>query len=448
MRIAFRTVALAAAALSIAVTAPRAAAQEPGGGDLAALVERARTVNPDIAAARRAVDAARARAEAAGALPDPRLAAGLTNALVSDPLSSEDMMTMRTVQLGIVLPYPGKRGLERDAARHELAAAEADLAVVELRVVAEVKRAWYEVWLLGRALDVVRNHRALLDDFVDVTEARYGVGTGGQPDVLKAQVERTGLGDEILDLERRRAAAASELNALLDRPIDTPAPAGEYPEAVERAAIPPTGTEVRFTAAALGADGDRAGPVPDLATLRSAAEASNPRLEAMEARIAVRRAAARLADLAALPDFDVMVGYGQRSGREDMTTIMVAVPLPLFKGRKQDPLADAAEADVAALEAERRALSNEIGAEVATLREALIRTRERLALVREGVLPQARASLEASVAGYPVGSVDFLTLVDAQATLFRHELDYYELLADFGRDLAALERAVGGEVLR
>jgi outer membrane protein TolC len=444
VRIDCRIAALAAATLSISILAPGATAQE---ADLAALVATARVASPEIAAADRAVDAARARAGAAGILPDPRLAAGLTNALVSDPLSSEDMMTMRMLELGVVLPYPGKLDLEKETARWMLSAAESERLVVELRVVAGVKHAYYEIWFFDRALEVVRANEELLADFVTVTGTRYGVGTGGQPDVLKAQVERTRLGDELLDLDRRRASAEAELNALLDRPSRIAVSSPSFPADVERAAVPPPGSEVRFTAIALG-EPDPAGPIPDLATLQRAAEESNPRLQALAARVEAGRAAARLAELAALPDFDLIVGYGQRSGREDMASVSVSVPLPLFKGRKQDALAEAADADVATLEAERVALANEVRSDVARLHAALLRTRDRVALMRDGVLPQARASLESAIAGYRVASVDFLTLVDNQATLFRHELDYYDLLAGFARDLAALEQVVGREVLQ
>lgn len=445
MRIDCRIVALSAAALSIAVPAPWATAQE---ADLPPLVEAARADSPEIGAADRAVDAARARAGASGVLADPRLAVGVTNALVSDPLSSDDMMTMRMVQFGVVLPYPGKLDLEKEAARWMLSAAEAERRGVELRVVAEVKGAYYEIWFLDRALDVVRANQELLSEFVAVTGVRYGVGTGGQADVLKAQVERTRLGDELLDLERRREAAVAELNALLDRPSRTAVSAPAFPEDVERAAIPPPGSEVRFTAIARGEAADAGGPIPDLATLQRVAEQSNPRLRAQAARVEARRAAARLAHLAAFPDLDLILGYGQRSGRDDMASIMVSVPLPIFKGRKQDAFAQAADAEVAALGAERAALANEVRADVARLHAALLRTRDRVALVRDGVLPQARASLESALAGYRVASVDFLTLVDSQATLFRHELDYQDLLAGFGRDLAALEQTIGTEVLR
>ena len=445
MRIDWRVVALAAAILSIAVLARGATAQE---ADLAALVEAARAASPEIDAAVRPVDAARARAEAAGAFPDPQLAAGLTNALVSDPLSSEDEMTMRMIELGVMFPYPGKLDLEQESARWMLSAAEAERRAVELRVVADVKRAYYEIWFLDRALEVVRTNEELLSDFVTVTATRYGVGTGGQPDVLKAQVERTRMGDELLDLGRRRTAAVAELNALLDRPSRTPVSSPSLPADVERAAVPLPGAEIPFTAIALSETADRGGPIPDLATLQRAAEQSNPRLRALAARIEAGRAAARLAALAAFPDFDLMVGYGQRSGREDMASVSVSVQLPLFKARKQDALAQAADADVAALEAERVALVNEVRSDVAGLQAALLRTRDRVALMREGVLPQARASLESASAGYRVASVDFLTLVDNQATLFRHELDYFDLLAGFARDLAALEQVVGTEVLR
>ncbi|HET6361391.1 MAG TPA: TolC family protein [Gemmatimonadota bacterium] len=447
MRIVCRIAALAAATLFLAVPARETTAQE---ADLAALVEEARAASPEIAAADRALDAARARAEAAGAFPDPRLAVGLTNAVVSDPLASEDMMTMRMVQLGTTLPYPGKLDLEEEAARWMVSAAEAERQAVELGVVAEVKRAYYEIWFLDRALDVVRANRELLSDFVSVTGTRYSVGTGGQPDILKAQVERTRLGDELLDLERRRVAAVAEINARLDRPSRTPVSRPSIPEEVERAAVPPPGSEVRFTAIApVEREATEAGgPLPDLASLQRATEESNPRLRALAARVEARRAEARLADLAAFPDFDLTLGYGQRSGREDMASAMVSMPLPLFKGRKQDPLADAADGEVAALEAERAVLANEVRSDVARLHAALLRTRDRVALMRDGVLPQARAALESALAGYRVASVDFLTLVDSQATLFRHELDYHDLLAGFARDLAALEQTVGAEVLR
>ncbi len=421
--------------------------QEPPPTRLETAVEIARAENPEIRAAAEAVEGARARAGAAGILPDPMLGVGLVNALVSEPLSSEDFMTMRMVQVGQRLPYPGKLDLEREIAAWELAAAEAERQRIELEVIAAVRRAYYEIFFLDRSREIVDHNRELLGDFVSVTEVRYGVGTGGQQDVLKAQVEESRLGDELVALAERRTAVVAELNALLDRPSTAPVARPAMPERIERAAVPEEGTEVRFTVAALGTV-EGGGPIPALATLQERAENENPMLRAHVARIEARKAALRLAEKAALPDFDLALGYGQRSGREDMLMAMVSIPIPLRKGRKQDALAAGERSELASLQAMHDAMVNDLHAEVAEFHASLVRTRDRLALLRDGILPQARASLESAVAGYPVASVDFLTLIDNQATLFRQELDYYRLLTGFAQDLAELERAVGGEVLR
>lgn len=445
MSIHFRGAALVAAFLLLSVPA-RVFAQEPP-SDLAALIERARVASPRILAAAEAVAAARARAAAAGAFPDPRLAVGLTNALVGDPLSSDDMMTMRMVQVGTTIPYPGKLALDREAARWRVTEAEADREAALRAVVAEVEKAYYELAFLDRAIGVVRENRSLLGDLAEVTTSRYRVGTGPQQDVLKADVETTRLGDELLGLAREREATLARLNALLDRPVETPLSAPEIAVAILAAAVPASGESVTFTAASLESAGRSAGPVPSRAALLDLARQGDPRLAELEARLEAERAEAELAGKAALPDLDVVVGYGQRSGREDMVSVAASVPLPLFKGRKQDPLAEAARAETRATEDRLAAMTDEVEAEVAALHASLVRTRDQLALLRDGILPQARTSLESALAGYPVDRVDFLTVIDNQVTLYRHELDWWRLLTRFAADLADLERVIGKEVL-
>lgn len=422
--------------------------QGDGPSDLPALIARARAENPRIAAAGRAVEAARHRTRAAGIPPDPQLGLGLVNALVSDPLSSQDFMTMRMVQVGQRVPYPGKLGLEDRIAGWELAAAVAEREAVEREVVAAVVASYAELVFLDRAREIVDRNRALLADFASVTEVRYGVGTGSQQDVLKAQVEGTRLGDELIRLGERRVAALADLNALLDRPSTEPVADPILPEPLLAAAMPEPGEDVRFTAAALEPTADPEGPLPDLATLQRLAEGESPVIQAHVARIQAQEARAELAARASLPDLDLSVGYGQRSGREDMVTVMLSVPVPIFKGRKQDALTAAERSELAGLREEHRRMVNDVHAEVASLHATLVRARDQLALLRDGILPQAHASMESATAGYPVATVDFLTVLDNQTTLFRHELDYHRLLTAFAAELAALERVVGTEVLR
>ncbi|MEO0250489.1 MAG: TolC family protein, partial [candidate division WOR-3 bacterium] len=79
---------------------------------------------------------------------------------------------------------------------------------------------------------------------------------------------------------------------------------------------------------------------------------------------------------------------------------------------------------------------------VATTSERLIQ------LYGTGVIPQATLSLESAIAGYQVGSVDFLTLIDNLVTLLDYEMKYYEVLIDYQKALAQLEPFVGIELTR
>jgi outer membrane protein, heavy metal efflux system len=88
----------------------------------------------------------------------------------------------------------------------------------------------------------------------------------------------------------------------------------------------------------------------------------------------------------------------------------------------------------------------EIRREVADAHADLVRGRERIILLEEAVIPQARATVESAQAAYGAGEGDFTTLMQAQAVLFRHEIERAHLAAEVGRQMARLERAMGTEL--
>lgn len=462
-------VALIVAALGVAGPCDLRAQEPPDerpAHPMDALLAEADSANPRIAAARRAVDRARAQVPQAGALPDPMLGIGFMNIPVTDPGLSGEMMTMTQVQVSTRLPWPGKLGLREDAARLEGDAAEWEVHRVRDAVGADLKTAYYELYFVDRALEVVERNSALLADFAVLTNSMYAVGTGRQPDVLKAQVEHTRLTEQLVDLRQRRAAVTARLNALLGRASDDPAPELVLPEVVRAAALDRPDDGPSFTSAALspgvaaaagavpdpppdearssGADG---GSLPSLAELQQLARTRNPEVRARLLRIDSEERMQSLAEVAKRPDFSLSAGYSFRSGLGDFFNVMVSAPLPVFAGRKQDQGVIEAQASVARHREELRATTDALDAEVASLVADLRRVRDQLTLLNHGILPQARTALSSATASYRVGRVDFLTLLDAQVTLFRQELDAHRLLTDFATTLAALERAVGTEVL-
>ncbi|HUG39934.1 MAG TPA: TolC family protein [Longimicrobiales bacterium] len=438
-RLGVGTAAIALASLSVPVPAK---GQTTAIDTLAAL---AMDASPLIRAAERRVDAARARVAPAGARPDPVLSAGIMNLPVSDP-GFDDFMTMNTVGLGQRLPYPGKLGLARRAAEHELRAAEARVELARCEIEAGVRKAYYALAFLDRSLEVVARNQALLVDFIAVTESRYGVGTGGQQDILKARVDAARLAEEAVALVEARRARLARLNALLDRPGDTPVERPRVSQRIARAAVPEDPARIRFTSDTLGARAADS-PLPPLEVLQERAIRGSPEVRAHEAEIAAQAARVEFARKAHLPDFDVSVQYGQRFDRTDMASVMVSVPLPVNRRERQDQQVAEAESELAAMQADHHAMVNRIQADVAEAYADLERDRAQLALFARSIIPQGRAALESATAAFQVGRADFLTLLENQTTLYDYEIAYFRVLTDFASSLAELKRTVGAEVL-
>jgi outer membrane protein TolC len=418
---------------------------------LAELLAEADAASPRIASARRTAEAAAARVPQAGALPDPMVGLGFMNVPVSRPGLGNDMMTMAQVKVSAEFPWPGKLGLGEEVARLEARASDWDVERVRQEVRAETQRLYYEIYFVDRALEVTSRNEALLRDFARLTSSRYGVGVAGQPDVLRAQVERTRLADQLVALREERTSAAARLNALVARATDTPVTATELPEAVRTAALGEAEAGPRFASATLNGLLPGGGPdagMPSVADLQRLALDRNPMIQAHVQRVESRRSALELAGRASLPDFNVSAGYSGRSGFGDFFDVMVSAPVPIFAGRKQNQAMAEQAATLAEHEARHHAMVNELNGEIASLYARLARAREQLVLLGDGILPQARTGLSSATASYRVGRVDFLGLLDAQVTLYRHELEYHRLLADFATNLASLERAVGTEVLQ
>ena len=236
VRMSLPVVALAAASPG---GAQSAAARDvpPASPDsvLESLVARALAVHPSVLAAAARVEAARARVVPAGTWMDPMLMAGVQNFPVGEP-GFGDFMTMKMLGVAQTVPYPGKTRLRRTAAELELAAAEARLRAARLEAEQRVRDPFYELAYLDRAIEIVGRNQRLLQDFVRVSEVRYSVGSGGQQDVLKAQVEVARLAEEAASLAEHRRIAQARLNEAVDRYSETPVPEAAVPDRIARAA--------------------------------------------------------------------------------------------------------------------------------------------------------------------------------------------------------------------
>ena len=179
-------------------------AEPKGGANLAALVQEAMDRNPEIQAAKRAVEAKRARVPQAGASPNPKLTVGYGgNAVPPSTVTAAGAGSARIAS--------------RDADAETLA-----YEAVWRRIAAEVKQAYFDLWFTDQSLSTLRTNRDLLARLEKIAEFRYSDANGVQHDILKAQAELTRLIERQIVLEQARQTFQAQLNSLRDRPLETP----------------------------------------------------------------------------------------------------------------------------------------------------------------------------------------------------------------------------------
>jgi outer membrane protein TolC len=64
-------------------------------------------------------------------------------------------------------------------------------------------------------------------------------------------------------------------------------------------------------------------------------------------------------------------------------------------------------------------------------------------LIGKAIIPQASLALESSIAGYGVGKVNFLTMLDNVLNLQQDELDLHRQKTDHEIALAKIEEVIG-----
>jgi len=362
----------------------------------------------------------------AGALPDPQLTFGLMNLPVNSFSFSQEPMTGKLVGLMQVFPFPGKLSLATDMAEYAAAAVKYQQEEIRNRIIQMVKNLYYDLYAVDRALEIIEKNKELLKLLIQVTETKYATGSGLQQDILRSQVEMTKLEDDQIMWTQKRSAVTAQINSLLNRPIKTP---------MEK-------TPIEMYLAQF--------PIEEFDNANI--EEQRPLLKAWQERIQKAEAASKLAQRELWPNFILGATYSQRNdltdGRKmpDFFSATVSINLPIFSNRKQKAGIAEKQLALSAIQAEYEAVKINVLAEIEKISADLERNHKRFELYKGGILIQAQQSFESAQAGYRVGKVDFLTLINNWMMLQNYELQFHLAAAGFYKKLADLEFALGREL--
>jgi cobalt-zinc-cadmium efflux system outer membrane protein len=281
--------------------------------------------------------------------------------------------------------------------------------------VAELHAAYRDLQLLHASIAIAEENQATLRTIAVTARTRYETGASGQTDLLKTNVEAALGQARLASLRVRVPAALSRVNALLDRPADTPV--------------------------ALGTT--RVPELPELPALESRALAAQPMLRMQQRAIEKAELAVRLAKREALPDFMVGGGYMAMKDADDAWMGMLGVTLPIWRGNKLGPMRRQAEQELAAARAQLEQARNETVTMVREEWAMAAGARETLRAYEESVVPQAEQAFIATRAGYETGSSGFLDLLDAQRSRLQARLGLIEARTEYLKHLAQLALAAG-----
>lgn len=396
---------------------------------LRSAIQEALANNPQLARVREQAQAMGTRPSQVGALPDPWLILNAMNLPTDTYKLDQEPMTQLQIGFQQVIPFPGKRRLRKQAAQHDATAAATTVKETRLRLIRDVKISWWKLYYLERALEIIKRNQVLLRQFVKIAQTKYKVGRGLMQDVLLAQVEASKLINQEIIFRGLRRKEEVRLMALLSRKTDKPI---RLPYKIN-SELPKVTSET---------------------ILQQAGIKERPLLEVRQSQISAAQTRLDLARKNRAPDFRVGLIYGYRQGtnpngsdRADFTSIMFGIRLPLYSRRKQHK---AIEQRGYELNNRHYALLNSrlrVQTEISRSHAAYTQARDQTILLKSGIIPQTRQTVDSMLAGYQVNKVDFLNLVRAQITLYNYETQYWMTLSMAKQAKARLAAAIGKETI-
>jgi len=402
-------------------TAERSAPGIVPPADLASLIEEAQAGHPALKAASARLQAATSLSSQAEAPPDPEISVSYVNDGVSSFTLGESEFSTLSLTWTQEVPYPGKLGGAGKIAAQATERASRELDLVRLEIASTVKSAYADLYRLDRVGAILEETRAVLDSLAQTAMRRYEVGLGIQENVLKSQTGILRVEAELIRIHQDRRAAEARLNAAVGRSAGIPVGAAA---ALPEGALP-----------------------PDPGALAEIAVAASPEISALAAAVRQREAGAHLARLELKPDFLWSASYQNRGGLEPMVAAMFGVRLPLYRERKQSQALLQADSE---LQAARHELSDRqirIRASVAEMVSRVERAARLAILYEQGVIPQARGTLESALASYAVGRIAFLDVLNDLTVLLESRIELASQEADRLQALAALEPLVAMEIV-
>jgi outer membrane protein, heavy metal efflux system len=404
--------------------APSGSAQQAANGEaskLADLLLEAETNNPQIHAAKQQWQSMQQMPTQVATLPDPQVVLQQVNVGSPRPFAGFTNSDFAYVGLGVSqdIPYPGKLRLRRELANKDAEVAEQKVEVIRRAIHSDLKMTYFRISFLTKQSAILDGDGELLRQMEQAAEVKYRSGMGNQQEVLQAQLEQTKLLREITANRLEAGKLQAELKQLLGRPQTSP---DLLTEEIGESSI-----------------------TRNFEELLSAVQSNNPLVSAAQRTVDRQKVAIEIAKKDFYPDFNAQFMW-QRTDPSQYRAyyqFTVGARIPIYRKRKQQPEFAQAEIDKNRAQSELEAQSQELSSTLRQQYVAVEKSAELLKLYRDGLLPQAKAELQAGFAAYQSNRQEFVALLASFLDVLKLDEEYWQTISEHEAALGQIEELTG-----
>lgn len=351
--------------------------------------------NPAIKSAYYDWESQKSRRDSAGALPDPTLNVDYFVDEVQTRTGPQEYRLM----LAQKLPWFGKRQVASDIAAAMANGAESRLQETRLQIARQLTHLWAEGVYLERDHAITRENLALLEQIERIARTRYRLARAGHPDLIRVQLQRSKVENQLGALERDRLDLISRLTAISQQDV-----AASFRWPAQFPALP---------------------ELPDSDTLKNTLREANPALIALRHHTTAKTRQTKAAQLQQRPDITVKYGRiftgeamnpGTEGSGKDPQYIGIGINIPLWleKNRHLENAAHQSRLQAEAnLKNAERLLVNQLESAMHKYRDA----QSQLERFEYALIPQAQDALTSLLKSYQTGSSDFSDLLETEKLL-------------------------------
>lgn len=376
--------------------------------------------NPSLRRMQLEASAEWARVGFVAKLPDPSI--GTT--VFTPPMHFEPDRQLASVEFMQMVPWLGRLKAEEQRAQMEAFVSENLYQAERLRVVGDVRAAWYKLYILNKQIEVTEADKVQLESLIQTANARVRTGDAQPGDVLLATLEFSSLQEQLLSSRQQIAATSAELNRLIGRDV-----------AAQIA--PPQRIEAEL-------------PKWNHDQLRQVALRSQPELNAARLRTAATRWGIEIARLKRRPDLTLGVGCMIMDAPDatmpgagtDSWTLGVSTTIPIGRS-KYDAISSEASRRHGAAHASEDEVELRLEALLHDLWEQALASQQTVELYQTTILPQARQTFEADQQSLINNTVTFDRVIRDYRTLLNLELGYHRAIGQLATTLARIRQTIG-----